>query len=111
MHADAISNYSATEGADSHPASGGGTPTGDEGQIGQGKGDEVKSTCHSLIGNKKQKKKKLIKIIKKRNKTTNIECRVNVNWKLREHFNCISQIIENKTREKQWQVTNQPAYV
>lgn len=55
MHADAISNYSATEGADSHPASGGGTPTGDEGQIGQGKGDEVKSTCHSLIGNKKQK--------------------------------------------------------
>ncbi|XP_017103110.2 synapse-associated protein of 47 kDa isoform X8 [Drosophila bipectinata] len=26
---------SATEGADSHPASGGGTPTGDEGQIGQ----------------------------------------------------------------------------
>ncbi|XP_051863227.1 synapse-associated protein of 47 kDa isoform X3 [Drosophila albomicans] len=35
---------SATEGADSHPASGGGTPTGDEGQIGQGKGDEVKIT-------------------------------------------------------------------
>lgn len=52
LHADAISNYSATEGADSHPASGGGTPTGDEGQIGQGKGDELKSTCHSLIGNK-----------------------------------------------------------
>lgn len=44
-------NCSATEGADSHPASGGGTPTGDEGQIGQGKGDEVKSTCHTLIGN------------------------------------------------------------
>lgn len=67
MHADAISNYSATEGADSHPASGGGTPTGDEGQIGQGKGDEVKSTCHSLIGNKKtKKKKKLIKIIKEK---------------------------------------------
>lgn len=57
MHADAISNYSATEGADSHPASGGGTPTGDEGQIGQGKGDEVKSTCHSLIGNKKNNNK------------------------------------------------------
>ncbi|XP_017864262.1 PREDICTED: synapse-associated protein of 47 kDa isoform X1 [Drosophila arizonae] len=35
---------SATEGADSHPASGGGTPTGDEGQIGQGKGDELKIT-------------------------------------------------------------------
>lgn len=64
MHADAISNYSATEGADSHPASGGGTPTGDEGQIGQGKGDEVKSTCHSLIGNKKNNKK----IIKKETK-------------------------------------------
>ncbi|EDW41979.1 GM24272 [Drosophila sechellia] len=41
---DAKSRYiSATEGADSHPASGGGTPTGDEGQIGQGKGDEVKT--------------------------------------------------------------------
>uniref|UniRef100_A0A1A9WJI3 BSD domain-containing protein n=1 Tax=Glossina brevipalpis TaxID=37001 RepID=A0A1A9WJI3_9MUSC len=35
---------SATEGADSHPASGGGTPTNDEGQIGQGKGEEVKIT-------------------------------------------------------------------
>ncbi|XP_037953700.1 synapse-associated protein of 47 kDa isoform X1 [Teleopsis dalmanni] len=35
---------SATEGADSHPASGGGTPTGEEGQIGQGKGEDVKIT-------------------------------------------------------------------
>ncbi|XP_033149052.1 synapse-associated protein of 47 kDa isoform X3 [Drosophila busckii] len=35
---------SATEGADSHPASGGNTPTGEEGQIGQGKGNEVKIT-------------------------------------------------------------------
>ncbi|XP_069965283.1 synapse-associated protein of 47 kDa isoform X11 [Bactrocera oleae] len=35
---------SATEGADSHPASGGGTPTGDEGQIGQGKGEEANIT-------------------------------------------------------------------
>ncbi|XP_012158182.1 synapse-associated protein of 47 kDa isoform X3 [Ceratitis capitata] len=35
---------SATEGADSHPASGGGTPTGEEGQIGQGKGDEANIT-------------------------------------------------------------------
>ncbi|XP_046869577.1 synapse-associated protein of 47 kDa isoform X4 [Drosophila willistoni] len=35
---------SATEGADSHPASGGGTPTGEEGQIGHGKDDEIKIT-------------------------------------------------------------------
>ena len=38
--------YSATEGADSHPASGDEGQLGEEGQIGQGKGDDVKSTCH-----------------------------------------------------------------
>jgi len=37
---------SATEGADSRPGSGGATPSGEEGQIGQGKAEENKSTCH-----------------------------------------------------------------
>lgn len=87
MHADAISNYSATEGADSHPASGGGTPTGDEGQIGQGKGDEVKSTCHSLIGNKKQKKKKTNKNNKR--KETKRQT-LNVVWMSTENWESIS---------------------
>lgn len=40
--------YSATEGADSHPASGDEGQLGEEGQIGQGKGDDVKSTCHNF---------------------------------------------------------------
>lgn len=45
-------NYSATEGADSHPASGDEAQLGEEGQIGQGKGEDVKSTCHKFKINK-----------------------------------------------------------
>lgn len=107
MHADAISNYSATEGADSHPASGGGTPTGDEGQIGQGKGDEVKSTCHSLIGNKKNNNKNNKKKKQNDKHWMSRECQL----KTKRAFQLHLQKIENKTREKQWQVTNQAAYV
>lgn len=49
-----LHHYSATEGADSLPASGDEAQLGDEGQIGQGKGDDVKSTCHN--SQKKTKK-------------------------------------------------------
>lgn len=39
--------YSATEGADSLAASGDEAQLGEDGQIGQGKAEDVKSTCHN----------------------------------------------------------------